>query len=299
MSTRSTIVLALATLVTLTGCRVTIDATPVGPAPSPPEPTARAERRGARSVPFHDDLAPYGTWMSTRAHGWVWSPEPSIVGPGFMPYVTGGGWQLTQVGWMWTSVWDWGWAPFHYGRWYWERTRGWLWVPDTSWAPAWVDWRAGAGYVGWAPLPPDRLRPEIGEERSFWVFARREDLGADSATSVVLPLLEAEGAFAATTPVRVPVEHHGRTWYAGAPARDGEWVLKIKPPHPGEVLRPGLSTARTPAAPPRRRLVPPHVPAAGPARALAGTVQLPPRPHTGARSHGSGRCPQCIPGALR
>jgi len=27
-------------------------------------------------------------------------------------------------------------------------------VPHTQWAPAWVSWRQGAGYVGWAPLPP-------------------------------------------------------------------------------------------------------------------------------------------------
>jgi len=31
---------------------------------------------------------------------------------------------------------------------------GWIWVPHTQWAPAWVSWRQGAGYVGWAPLPP-------------------------------------------------------------------------------------------------------------------------------------------------
>src|SRR5262249_44023310 len=31
---------------------------------------------------------------------------------------------------------------------------GWIWVPRTEWAPAWVAWRSGAGYVGWAPLPP-------------------------------------------------------------------------------------------------------------------------------------------------
>jgi hypothetical protein len=32
---------------------------------------------------------------------------------------------------------------------------GWVWVPGTRWAPAWVSWRSGDGYYGWAPLPPD------------------------------------------------------------------------------------------------------------------------------------------------
>ena len=27
-------------------------------------------------------------------------------------------------------------------------------VPDTEWAPAWVAWRSGGGYYGWAPLMP-------------------------------------------------------------------------------------------------------------------------------------------------
>jgi hypothetical protein len=31
---------------------------------------------------------------------------------------------------------------------------GWYWVPQTQWAPAWVSWHEGGGYVGWAPLHP-------------------------------------------------------------------------------------------------------------------------------------------------
>lgn len=31
---------------------------------------------------------------------------------------------------------------------------GWVWVPGVEWAPAWVSWRVGGGYIGWAPLPP-------------------------------------------------------------------------------------------------------------------------------------------------
>jgi hypothetical protein len=38
---------------------------------------------------------------------------------------------------------------------------GWVWVPgrdaDLEWGPAWVSWRTGGDYVGWAPLPPETI----------------------------------------------------------------------------------------------------------------------------------------------
>ena len=60
----------------------------------------------------------------------------------------------TAYGWYWQSDYSWGWAPFHYGRWLRSAHRGWLWVPDTAWAPAWVHWRYSSKHLGWAPLPP-------------------------------------------------------------------------------------------------------------------------------------------------
>ena len=80
-----------------------------------------------------------------------------MVGDDFSPYATGGDWLQTEYGWTWISDWDWGWAPFHYGRWLAVAERGWCWMPGTLWGPAWVSWRAGGGYVGWAPLAPRRM----------------------------------------------------------------------------------------------------------------------------------------------
>ena len=31
---------------------------------------------------------------------------------------------------------------------------GWVWVPGYVWAPAWVVYRTGPSYIGWAPVPP-------------------------------------------------------------------------------------------------------------------------------------------------
>ena len=51
---------------------------------------------------------------------------------------------------------------FHYGRWY-RDSVGWVWVPGYDWGPAWVCWRQGDGYCGWAPLPPAAVfKPGIG-----------------------------------------------------------------------------------------------------------------------------------------
>jgi hypothetical protein len=53
------------------------------------------------------------------------------------------------------SDYDWGYIPFHYGRWVWIAGRGWAWIPGRTYAPAWVVWRVGdGGYIGWAPMPP-------------------------------------------------------------------------------------------------------------------------------------------------
>lgn len=99
---------------------------------------------------FYDDLSPYGNWIMYPGYGYVWSPYEA----GFHPYQTNGRWAFTRMGWMWVSNYRWGWAPFHYGRWLRDMRYGWLWVPGYEWAPAWVAWRGGGGYYGWAPLGP-------------------------------------------------------------------------------------------------------------------------------------------------
>jgi hypothetical protein len=100
---------------------------------------------------FYDSLAPYGQWFSYGSYGWVWTPYD--VPPGWRPYEDGH-WAYSEFGWTWVSDYDWGWAPFHYGRWLFDSDYGWLWVPDTVWGPAWVAWRVSDDWVGWAPLPP-------------------------------------------------------------------------------------------------------------------------------------------------
>jgi hypothetical protein len=136
------------------------DAYPPGAAPAPaPGPGSEVNYDY-----FHDQLAPYGTWMNMPGYGWVFSPTAAAT-PGWRPYCNAGHWVYTDDGWFWQSDYPWGEIAFHYGRWLYTVSNGWLWVPGYDYAPAWVCWRhaEGEGYCGWAPLPPGAVyRPGVG-----------------------------------------------------------------------------------------------------------------------------------------
>ena len=131
-----------------------------GAAPPPPDSAAAAAPDDAGAAPddsasfqtFYDSLANQGTWIQSSDYGYVWQPQ--VNDPDWAPY-TAGHWVYTDDGWTWVSDESWGWATYHYGRWVNLDGTGWCWVPGYTWAPAWVSWRYGGGYCGWAPLPPD------------------------------------------------------------------------------------------------------------------------------------------------
>ena len=101
---------------------------------------------------FYDSLGNQGSWVQSGDYGYVW--QPTVSDPDWAPY-TDGSWVYSDDGWTWMSDEPWGWATYHYGRWVNIDGTGWCWVPGYVWAPAWVSWRYGDGYCGWAPLPPD------------------------------------------------------------------------------------------------------------------------------------------------
>ncbi len=144
---------------------------------------------------FYNELAPYGYWHQTEPYGWVWYPN---VRRSWRPY-TVGYWVFTDdYGWTWIAKDPWGSIPFHYGRWFYDDDYGgWAWVPDTEWGPAWVGWRSGGGYIGWAPLPPQaRFEPSVGfapSDRDFgvsassWCFVPTRKFLNSRVEQVVLP----------------------------------------------------------------------------------------------------------------
>ncbi len=123
-----------------------------------PQPPAQADANSdapadsASFQTFYDQLGSQGTWIQSDNYGYVWQPQ--IDDPNWAPY-TEGHWVYTDAGWTWASDESFGWATYHYGRWVNLNGTGWVWVPGYTWAPAWVSWRYGGGYAGWAPLPPD------------------------------------------------------------------------------------------------------------------------------------------------
>jgi hypothetical protein len=223
---------------------------------------------------FEEPLRSAGTWHEDPTYGRVWMPSPMVVGNDFTPYYTGGRWVLSEYGWTWVSDWSWGWAPFHYGRWVVIAGGEWAWVPGTVWGPAWVAWRSGDGYVGWAPLPPRGVRIAgygvIGAA-SPWRFTLAANLG--SARPVCIPHRQVPAIFARTTVLASNrVVTHG-TWRTRINAGPVHVVhatpvrLAIVSPHAGpryaimpRAPRPLPQAQPRPAAPqPFQPRVPPYV----------------------------------------
>ena len=128
--------------------------------------------RGITLQTFYDELSYYGDWVDNPDYGYVWRPN---VGRDFRPYYTNGRWAMTEYGNTWVSDYEWGWAPFHYGRWFYDDYDGWVWLPDTVWGPSWVSWRTGGGFYGWAPLGPrSSINNNFGRNyyvpNNHWVF---------------------------------------------------------------------------------------------------------------------------------
>lgn len=147
---------------------------------------------------YEESLAPYGAWVEDRTLGYVWRPR---VWTGWAPYVDGR-WVWTAWGWTWLSSEPWGWT-FHYGRWSWAPYWGWVWVPGTVWAPAWVSWHWGDGYVGWAPH--GIVSPAL------WIWVRDRDFCAPRVRHV---LVEHR-----SLPSRVRTLWHGRSGGDDPPPR--------------------------------------------------------------------------------
>lgn len=117
---------------------------------------------------FYDNLSPYGQWVYDPQYGNVWVPNED---GDFRPYGSRGRWVMTDYGNTWVSDDPWGWAVYHYGRWTYNPYYGWIWVPGYEWAPAWVSWRYGGGYCGWAPLGPGvTVGMSYYAPDNWWVF---------------------------------------------------------------------------------------------------------------------------------
>ncbi|MDH5705462.1 MAG: FecR family protein [Candidatus Aminicenantes bacterium] len=94
----------------------------------------------------------YGEWVWDDLYGYVWRPYFNDYYPNgsWSPYYYGQ-WREADGQLFWVAEEPWGWVPYHLGLWVWNKNRGWLWIPGSAFAPAWVDWGFHMGYYGWRP----------------------------------------------------------------------------------------------------------------------------------------------------
>ncbi|MCU1349423.1 MAG: hypothetical protein JWO56_2453 [Acidobacteria bacterium] len=117
----------------------------------------RSERNSSKSSRYldrslgyaGDDLDANGSWIYVSSYGgWCWRPRVEV---GWRPYYHGS-WAWGRGALTWVSYEPWGWVPYHYGRWAYDPGYGWVWLPGSGYAPAWVYWMYGPNYLGWAPM---------------------------------------------------------------------------------------------------------------------------------------------------
>lgn len=119
---------------------------------------------------FYEPLTSHGVWVTVGSYGRCW--RPSRVAVDWRPY-SYGHWVWTDCGWYWESDEPWAWACYHYGYWAHDSFHGWIWIPGVEWGPAWVSWRVGGGYIGWAPLAPPRVTVVLGAPHFVFVKSAR------------------------------------------------------------------------------------------------------------------------------
>lgn len=178
---------------------------------------------------FYDELAPYGDWVQDQNHGYIWLP---FAEQGFHPYGTNGHWAMTSYGNTWVSYYDWGWAPFHYGRWYFDNYyQSWAWVPGYDWGPAWVNWRSGGGYYGWAPLAPGfAINVAVSLPSFYFVFIPRNRIYHHYAHRYYAPYGNRVRIYNQTTIINNTVVYNDNRYVAGPNRREIERVTNRSVP---------------------------------------------------------------------
>lgn len=95
-----------------------------------------------------------GEWIWHDLYGYVWRPylnDLRYPWGGWQPYFYGN-WTSYNGQLYWVPGEPWGWVPYHLGLWMWDAKSGWVWMPGSLFAPAWVDWDFLFGYYFWRPF---------------------------------------------------------------------------------------------------------------------------------------------------
>ena len=115
-----------------------------------PKPIYRYPRAVVYFAQKYSNL--YGEWLWDDMYGYVWRCDYNDYYPWgtWQPYYYGQ-WRDVDGQLFWVPMESWGWVPHHLGLWIWNKKRGWLWIPGSAFAPAWVSFHTWADFHGWRP----------------------------------------------------------------------------------------------------------------------------------------------------
>lgn len=168
----------------------------------------------AEVSPYVGELASYGDWVRDDNYGWVWAPP---VAADWSPY-SSGYWYGAPSGWVWVSSEPWGWAPYHYGRWDYTGGYGWIWIPGSVFAGAYVSWAYYPGYIGWCGLnyynyPVGYYGHGYGHypyhgtavaSHRSWVFVPQDQVANPQLQRVAVPKVQLERMASQSVPTSQP-----------------------------------------------------------------------------------------------
>jgi len=95
----------------------------------------------------------YGEWLWHDLYGYVWRPylnDQRYPWGTWQPYINGS-WANRGGEMFWVPAEPWGWVPYHLGIWMWDKSKGWVWLPGSLFAPAWAVWDFYSGMYCWRP----------------------------------------------------------------------------------------------------------------------------------------------------
>src|SRR5690606_31003777 len=134
-----------------------------------------------------------------------------------------GHWVMTEYGNTWVSDYEWGWAPFHYGRWFYDDFYGWAWVPGSEWGPSWVHWRHSDGYYGWAPLGPGvHINVSVNIPVHHWVFVPHRHFTSHRVYHYYVPRPRVNRIYHKTVVINNVYVNNNVTYVSGPSRRDIE-----------------------------------------------------------------------------
>ena len=186
-------------------------------------PAARAALQPEYRV-FYDTLTDYGDWTLIQPYGYVFRPRVAV--SQWRPYGDGF-WVPTDLyGWVCVSAEPFGWATYHYGKWFYDQFQGWVWLPGVDWAPAWVDWRATDTYVGWAPAMPRGASSSAVPGGAF-TYVPADELAETDLKNRVVNAKDLGEQAAEAKPVENVVESDGVAFNRGPSL---QWIEQVAGP---------------------------------------------------------------------